>query len=198
MSIIAINDRLGYIEASDDPLSADVGIIKTEGGVFLYDVGNGNKNASELAGEYNVVLSHFHADHTGNIDRIKTRSLYVSAQTYRHVNRGTVVRADICVNDVHIFSLPSSHTDGCLGLETRDGFAFVGDALYSKVKDGAYVYNAQLLKEEIEVIRALRAELLLVSHYKGMIRKKEDVINELLAIYALREKGTHEIRIQKK
>ena len=43
MSLITINDAISYIEASDDPLSADVGIVKTDGGVWLYDVGNGER-----------------------------------------------------------------------------------------------------------------------------------------------------------
>lgn len=41
--MIKINDRLSYIEASDDPLCADIGIVRTENCVWLYDVGNGEK-----------------------------------------------------------------------------------------------------------------------------------------------------------
>ena len=147
MSLITINDAISYIEASDDPLSADVGIVKTDGGVWLYDVGNDERALSGLTGSYYVVLSHFHADHTGNIEKVRAELLYVSKETFRHVRMGTVVSADISVGDLHIFPLPSSHTKGCLGLEVGEAYAFVGDALYSRVRDGFYVYNAQLLKE---------------------------------------------------
>ena len=105
------------------------------------------------------------------IGRIRAESLYVSNETYAHVHRGTIVSRDIHIDQMHIFPLPSSHTKGCLGLEVDETFAFVGDALYSKVKDDCYVYNAQLLCEEINVLSALRSPWLLVSHFPGMIRK---------------------------
>jgi hypothetical protein len=64
------------------------------------------------------------------------------------------------------------------------------------VKDGFYIYNAQLLKDEIEVLSALRSPYLLVSHYSGLVRKKDDVIGELKTIYGLREKNSSEIKIR--
>lgn len=196
MPFITINQRISYIEASDNPLSADIGVIQGDGGVWLYDVGNGEKSLSGLTGEYHVVLSHFHADHTGNIQRIQAKSLYVSKETYAHVHRGVILQGDMYIGDMRIFPLPSSHTKGCLGLEVGESYAFVGDALYCKAKDGFYVYNAQLLRDEIAVLSALRSPYLLVSHYKGLIRKKEDALEELKAIYAMREKGAPEIKIK--
>lgn len=196
MRAIIVNNSISYIEASDNPLSADIGIIKNGENTWLYDVGNGEKNISGLTDSYHVVLSHFHADHTGNIDRIQAKSLYVSKETYKHIQKGTIVSADTYIGDMHIFPLPSSHTKGSLGLEVDETFAFIGDALYSKVKDGFYIYNAQLLKDEIEVLSALRSPYLLVSHYSGLVRKKDDVIGELKTIYGLREKNSSEIKIR--
>ena len=92
--------------------------------------------------------------------------------------------------------MPSSHTKGSLGLEVDGEYAFIGDALYSKVKDGYYIYNAQLLKNEIQVLSALRAPNLLVSHFKGLIREKVAVIDELRTIYGMREKNTSEIMVR--
>jgi len=195
MPIITINDRIRYVEASDAPLSADIGIVRDGGGVWLYDVGNGEKNISDLTGSYHIVLSHFHADHTGNIGRIQAKTLYVSGETFAHVHRGTIVQADLYIGDMHIFPLPSSHAKGCLGLEVGETYAFVGDALYCKVRDGCYIYNAQLLKEEIAVLGALRSPYLLVSHWGGLIRKKEDALKELKAIYAMRSKSASEIKV---
>ena len=196
MNEIAINDRISYIEASDDPLSADIGIIRTDRGVWLYDVGNGEQNIACLNGNYHIVLSHFHADHTGNIDRIRAESVYVSGETYRHVHRGTVVRGDVYTDGLHIFPLPSSHTKGCLGLEADETYAFVGDALYCRVRDGFYIYNPQLLKDEITVLGRLKSSRLLVSHFRGLVRDKGEVIEELEMIYSQREKNSPEIRIR--
>lgn len=196
MREISISDTISYIEASDDPLCADIGIIRRDDGIWLYDVGNGERNIAGLNGSYHVVLSHFHADHTGNIDRIHAEQLYVSRETYDHIHRGEIVREDVYTGGIHIFPLPSSHTKGSLGLEADEAYAFVGDGLYCKVKDGFYVYNAQLLQAEIEVLARLKAPKLLVSHFKGLIRDKDEVIEELKEIYGKREKDSPEIRVR--
>ena len=56
MNRIRINDKISYIEASDNPLSADIGIIEDNGSTWLYDVGNGEKSICELDGSYHVVF----------------------------------------------------------------------------------------------------------------------------------------------
>ena len=195
MDLISINGKISYIEATPDPLSADIGVIRDESGVWLFDVGNDPWRIADLTDEYNVVLSHFHQDHAGSIDRIRAKELYLSKETYRHVGRGTVVESDIRIGGLHIFPIPSSHTKGSLGLEVDESYAFVGDALYSKVKDGFYIFNAQLLKAEIDVLSGLKAPYFLVSHFKGLIRSKDEVIEELKEIYGMREKNDPEIRV---
>ncbi len=195
MDLIRINDRISYIETTDDPLCADIGIIKAGDETWLFDVGNGEKNVADLKDDYNIVLSHFHADHVGNLDKVSAKSLYVSNETFKHVGRGTIVREDVTVGDIHIFPLPSSHVKGGLGLEVDETYAFVGDGLYSKVKDGFYIYNSQMVKEEIDVLEKLKAPFLLVSHLKGLVREKADAIEELKKIYSFRDKNSSEIRI---
>lgn len=196
MCEIVINEKISYMEASENPLSADIGIIRENGVTWLYDVGNGEKSITKLEESYHVVLSHFHQDHIGNINRINTKELYLSNETYRHVHKGTIADKDISIGNLHIFPLPSSHAKGCLGLEVDGTYAFVGDALYSRFKEGCYVYNAQLLKEEMEVLKNLQASYLLVSHFKGLVREKNDVIAELEEIYRARTKDSPEIKIK--
>lgn len=204
MNKILVNEKISYIEASDNPLSADIGIIKENDVTWLYDVGNGEASISGLNGSYNVVLSHFHADHIGNIGRIQTKELYLSKETYGHLPKGMaatggihIVTEPINIGNLHIFPLPSSHAKDSLGLEIDGTYAFVGDALYCKTKHNSCMYNAQLLKEEIDMLKSLRSPFLLVSHFKGLIRKKEDVLEELEAIYAMRGKECSEILITK-
>lgn len=196
MNEIIINEKISYIEASENPLSADIGIIRDNGITWLYDVGNGDNKVDEPNQRYNVVLSHFHKDHTGNIEKIQINELFVSKETFKHIHKGTIVRDSILTGNLHIFPLPSSHTQGCLGLEIDNTYAFVGDALYCKAKDGFYIYNAQLLKEEIDVLKSLCASFLLVSHFDGLVRKKDDVIDELEMIYKMREKNNPYIKIK--
>ena len=191
-----INKKISYIECSDDPLSADIGIIRDGDAVWLYDVGSDERAISELTGNYNVILSHFHQDHTGNIGKLNIKEAFVSPETIRHVQMGTVADKDIYIGNLHIFPLPSSHCKGCLGLEVDETYAFVGDALYSKFRDGYYILNAQLVKEEIAVLKKLKAPYLLVSHFKGMVRRRNEVIAELEELYHYRDKNSSEIKVK--
>ena len=193
MEKIVVNERISYIEATEEPLSADIGIIRCDDAEWLYDVGNDERSLEGLDGEYNVVLSHFHQDHTGSLDMVRTGELYVSGETFRHTGRGTVVNGELTIGDLRIFWIPSSHTKGCLGLEVGNEYAFVGDALYCKAKGGYYAYNAQLLQDEIEVLKKLKAPKLLVSHFKGLVRPKDEVVAELEEIYSKREKNNPDI-----
>lgn len=192
-----INEKISYIECSDDPLSADIGIIRDGDAVWLYDVGSDERAISELTGNYNVVLSHFHQDHTGNIGKLNIKEAFVSGETKRHVQMGTVADKDIYIGNLHIFPLPSSHCKGCLGLEVEETYAFVGDALYSKFRDGYYIFNAQLVKEAIAVLKKLKAPYLLVSHFKGLVRRRDEVIAELTELYQDRGKNSPEIKVKR-
>ena len=196
MKEIVINEKISYIECSDDPLSADIGIIRDGDAVWLYDVGSDERAISELTGNYNIVLSHFHQDHTGNIGKLNIKEAFVSHETKRHVQMGTIADKDIYIGNLHIFPLSSSHCKGCLGLEVDETYAFVGDALYSKFRDGYYIFNAQLVKEEIAVLKKLKAPYLLVSHFKGMVRRRDEVIAELEELYHYRDKNSSEIKVK--
>lgn len=233
---IKISDKISFLECSENPLSADIGIIREGGATWLFDVGDGMKNIVPLVetGEsYRVVLSHFHQDHMGNTCRIKAEEIYVSGETYKHVrkqeslcgsgisadairknenaigregiaeaegsrsvsDRCKIIAKDVMIGDLHLFPIPSSHAKGCLGLEVDGSYAFVGDALYCKARGCYGIYNAQLLKDEIAVLSRLQAPYLLVSHYEGLVRRKDEVIAELQEIYAMRYKNESEIRL---
>lgn len=201
MGEIKINENICCIEASFDPLSADIGIIRESGAVWLFDVGNGSFSLEELKKKLsgnekvNVALSHFHADHTGNIAEVSADEIYASKETIRHIGRGNIITEDTYFGQLHVFPLPSSHCKGSIGLEIGE-YVFVGDALYCRAKDDVCIYNAQLLKEEIRLLKTLRADKVIQSHFKGLIRRKDDVIAELEEIYRLRKANDPEIRFK--
>ena len=58
-----------------------------------------------------------------------------------------------------------------------------------------YLFNAQLLKEEINILNDLHADKLLVSHYGGLLRDKSEVLEELVEIYSLRKRDDPLIRV---
>lgn len=196
MLIQQISDKISYIPATEDPLSADIGIIREGGQTWLYDVGDGAAAIDGLTGIFQVVLSHFHQDHTGNLQKLHIQNLYVSGETQRHTGIGTVVNGDLYFGALHLFPLPSSHCKGCLGLEVEGRYAFVGDALYCKTKNGAYTFSVQLVHDLLAVLKKLTAPDLLVSHFPGMIRPRAEVIAEFETLYAMRQPGNNEILLR--
>lgn len=186
-----VDKSIFYIEASENPLSADVGIVYADDGVWIFDVGS-NDNAFKiingLEGEKRIVISHFHADHTDNLSRINSLPVYGGDFTCKKFGIGTSVTTDMYFDKVHLFPIPSTHAKGCIGLELGD-YAFLGDAVYSSKKDGRVIYNAGLLSETIKALKRLSAGKFLLSHSKPFVQTKERVIEKLERIYSYREKN---------
>ena len=207
MKAIEINDKISYIECSENPLSAGIGIVKAGSETWLFDVGNDVRNLEGLEefggmdGQYHIVLSHFHLDHVGSLDKLGAQTLYVSKETKKHVSSTNadviLVEEDLYIGNLHIFPLRSSHAKGCLALEVDEQYCFVGEALYGREKGGHYGYNAQLLKEGIDKLKSIKSPYLLLSHRPGMIQKKDGVIAWLESIYAKRIQGNPEIWVER-
>ena len=107
-----------------------------------------------------------------------------------------MVNGDLYFGALHLFPLPSSHCKGCLGLEVEGRYAFVGDALYCKTKNGAYTFSVQLVHDLLAVLKRLTAPDLLVSHFPGMVRPRAEVIAEFEVLYAMRQPGNNEILLR--
>lgn len=90
---------------------------------------------------------------------------------------------------IEIRPIPCSHSKGSLIMIVDDSIAFIGDAFYAMFKGENRVYNAQLLKEEIEFIKALNVDRFFLSHDGGKIRNKRFVLRFLNAFYERRDRG---------
>ena len=116
--MIEIDEHIFHIKAKNEPLSADVGIIKGEKYIWIFDVGADESVPMELIAfqkPINIVISHFHPDHTGNLEHVHCNEIYLGANTFKYIKSGTVVGKDIFIDDgveLHIFPLPSSHAKG--------------------------------------------------------------------------------------
>lgn len=200
-SLIQINEYISYLPASFNPLSCDIVFIKGLDCTWIFDVGCNNKAAeliNSIPGKKNIVLSHFHYDHTKNINRVQYDELYVSKNTYNHVGKGTIVEKDLVFsgdNEIRIFNLPSSHAKGCLGIVCGN-YAFTGDGTYCKMKEGNHRYNVQLLKAEIDVLESLPVEFICLDHDKNFIQKKESLIKLHKMIFRRRKEGESEISVE--
>lgn len=187
-------DRIFYIEATASPLSADVGVIFGDRFTYIFDVGSDCRAADEinsLSGDKIVILSHFHRDHIENLPKIVRFGLYQSAFTGKYTAAGTIVGSPVTLNDgigIEIFPLPSSHAKGCVALISGD-YAFLGDGTYGAVTQNGARYNVSLLGEQIRLLGSLPVKYFLLSHNRPFVNDKEQVLDSLHEIYAMRKKG---------
>lgn len=96
---------------------------------------------------------------------------------------------------VEIHHVPNSHAKGSLLMQINNGHIFIGDALYSKKEGKNYVYNAQLLKEEIELLKNLPGKKVFSDHEERPLKSKDAVIRFLEQIYEKREKNDAYIKV---
>lgn len=191
---IKISNRISYFAPSENPLSANVGIIRGDLFLWLFDVGNGREtfNAIQsLPGEKSIVISHFHPDHMGNLQKCSYMNLFVSNNTRKYAHAGTVVSKELSIDDgvnFHILAFPSAHAKGSLALEVNNEYVFLGDALYPTTKNDRPCYNACVVMEQIDYLTKLSAQYVLSSHRTPFVERKEVILTELLHILQKRHK----------
>lgn len=211
VNIIDITERISYIPACEKPLSSDIGIIRGDRQLYLFDVGSTLEDLNYLHSLDKppvIIISHFHADHTWWLtehhegdpdvspeDHISTcyerpqySDLYVGPLSYKHTGDGTIVRERITLNDgikLDIIPIPSSHCKGSLALMIDDSYLFLGDSTYS-CKSG---YNVGLLQAQIKLLESLPAETVFLSHDRHFSRPKSVVLRQLKSYYARRTPG---------
>jgi len=194
---VRITERIACITPTTEPLSANVAVIEGKETIWLYDVGNhGNIPAIitdlkvHTGKNIAVILSHFHPDHIGNLDKIAYEKLYVGKNTYRYTHCGEIVDRELLIEDgnirLRIFPMPSAHAKGSLALEVNEHICFMGDALYPAYKNGQSFYNVGILQEQIGLLQNLPAQDLMLSHKKILLQKKQGVIAWMKSIYAKR------------
>lgn len=190
-----ITNKISYIKATDNPLSADIGIVEGNEYCWIFDVGNCEEARLKLSNIQKpkaVVLSHFHPDHIGNLDKIPYDKLYCGDNTFKYTKTGEIITKDCFFEDgvsIHIFKIPSCHAKGSIGMEIDGEYAFWGDAAYCTAKSGNAVYNTQLLLEQIRLLKNLSSKYILLSHKENLVREKDVVLKFLCSIYDKRIQG---------
>lgn len=176
-----ITDYLQYIPGTSDPLSADVFVVTGEKRTYIFDVGSSEDSfqaLNELPGEKTIILSHFHKDHTGNLDRLTYRDCYVGDLTFEKIGCGTVVTDKLTIYDgveVEIQPCPSPHTPGSLILTINREYTLLADLYFTKPD-----YDRELAKAMLDVLQGLDTKYFVVSHQEGKpVFAKEYLIEEL-------------------
>ena len=195
-----ITDKISYITPTMQPLSANVCVIEGEDYLWVYDVGKNSfvsdmlsKISQEKGKDIKIVLSHFHPDHIANLQYIKWSKLYQGKNTYKYTHIGDVVEEEIRIDkseaNLSIFPMPSSHAKGSLALMADETYCLLGDALYPAHKGNKTVYNAGMVKQQIDLLNKIPASYILLSHREPFVQKKQAVIAWLCEIYSKREKN---------
>lgn len=176
-----ITDYITYLPASSDPLSADVYFIEGDESCYLFDVGNNEAALQAISGaekEKVVILSHYHKDHTGNIDKVDYKELYVGDLTKETIQRGTVVTDKVVIHDgveLVIQHCPSPHTKGSLIVTVNKEYTLIADLYFTKAG-----YDKELADEMLKKLETLDTKYFVVSHQQGEnIFEKQKMITEL-------------------
>ncbi len=181
----AITERLSYLPAAEEPLSAEVYVLEGEKYCYIYDVGNSEEALRYLEGipkEKVVILSHWHRDHTGNIERLGCRSLYVGKKTYEAVGRGEIVEGPLVLHDgvtVEILPCVSPHTEGSLIVNIDREYALIADLYFTRPP-----FDREKARQMVEALRQIDTAYFVISHLKeDKIVPKERLIGELSAYF---------------
>lgn len=187
------------IKPTEEPLSSDSYIIKGEKEYWIYDAGAGDLNfgaISKLDGTKNLIISHFHIDHIGNLNRLSFDNIYATKYTGKYIpeNAGpvTIVDSKIDIADgnvmLSIVPMPSSHSKGSLSMVLNDEYIFMGDSAYGSGRDGHVAFNVSLLKEQTDLLKFLNPEYCVLSHEERNVYHKTSIIRNFERIYEKREK----------
>lgn len=166
--MIHLTQKIRRIPDVSEPLSADVFVIDGDTRYYVFDVGctdEAFEALSALDKPVTVILSHFHRDHIGNMERLATSQTFAGARTMKYISGGTLVDAPLTIRDgVEIIVQPcvSPHAPGCL-IATVDGeYTFVGDLHYARPGTGQGEAKGML-----NVLKKLDTRYFVVSHAQG-------------------------------
>ncbi len=194
-----ITEEIQYLPAVEEPLSADVYIIRGKEYTYVVDVG-ANDEAYEtvrsVKGPKKVIITHFHGDHTGNLSRlnIPDEDLYVGAWMRKKYKLGTPVASVMEIHDgveLKVIPMASSHAKGCLAILVNGKCLLMGDSFYGHNDKG---YNVSSLYDQIKQLKELDFEFAVMSHDERQ-HKKRKMLLLLEMYYAKRKPGEDYIMV---
>jgi len=178
--------RIFHIPPTRDPLSADAFILAGDARYYVFDVGHSDDAYAAIAAldkPVTVILSHFHADHTGNIHRLSPAEILVGARTRKYIGAGTLVDAPLTIEDgitLTVQPCVSPHAPGSLILTMDDTYTFLGDAPYG-ARPGAGPGEATGM---LRVLQRLRTQYFIPSHRPDrLFREKDEFLREIGAYF---------------
>ena len=176
-----IGDRIQYLPAVNDPLSADVYFIEGDKYCYIYDVGNNEDSLhhiNRISKEMVVILSHYHKDHVGNADHVDDCGLYVGKKTYETIGKGTILENRMEIHDgvnLEIMPCPSPHTDGSLIVNVDREYTLIADLYFTRPP-----FEMEKALQMLEFLKNIDTKYFVVSHQEDdKIVPKEKLIAAL-------------------
>ena len=177
----AIGNRIRYIPAINAPLSADVYCIEGNKYCYIYDVGNNDRSlqyVNQISKEKIVILSHHHKDHTGNIDGVHYRDLFVGKKTYEAIGKGVIVEDAFTIDDgvrIDVIHCTSPHTDGSLIVTVDNEYTLIADLYFTRPP-----FECEKAMKMIESLRDIDTKSFVISHQEDeKVIPKDKLITEL-------------------
>lgn len=180
-----IGERIKYLPAMNDPLSADVFCIDGDQFCYVYDVGNNAHSLhciNQTSKEKIIVLSHYHKDHTGNIEGVHYRNLFVGKKTYEAIGKGVIVEDKLTINDgvrIEIAHCVSPHTDGSLMVTIDNEYTLIADLYFTRPP-----FDKEKAMKMIDSLRSIDTKYFVISHQEEeKVIPKDKLIAELTAYF---------------
>ena len=189
-----IGERIKYLPATNDPLSADVFCVDGDQYCYVYDVGSDERSLryiNQIGKEKVVVLSHYHKDHTGNIDAVHYRDLFVGKKTYEAIGKGVIVEDAFTINDgvkIDVIHCTSPHTDGSLIITVDNEYTLIADLYFTRPP-----FDRDKAMKMLETLKSIDTKYFVISHQEdNKVVPKCTLITELSGYYNLQRNYTHE------
>lgn len=180
MNVIA--EKIKYLPATDNPLSADVYFIEGDKYCYIYDVGNNETSLYQINNinkEKVIVLSHYHKDHIGNIKQIEYCNLYVGRKTYETIGMGEIIEDEFVINDgikIEVIHCVSPHTEGSLIVNVDNEYTLIADLYFTRPP-----FQKEKAVKMIEFLKNINTKYFVVSHQEdAKVIAKEEMIVGLL------------------
>lgn len=177
----AIGKRIKYLPATNDPLSADVYCVDGDECCYVYDVGNNDNSLhhiNQISKEKIVILSHHHKDHTGNIEGIHYRELYVGKKTYEAIGKGIIVADKFTIHDgitIDVIPCTSPHTEGSLIITVDNEYTLIADLYFTRPP-----FDKEKAMKMIGSLSSIDTKYFVISHQEEeKVIPKENLIVEL-------------------
>ena len=181
-----IGNKITYLPATNDPLSADVYCIEGNQYCYIYDVGNDDRSLqyiNQLSKEKIVILSHYHKDHTGNIADLHYNDLYVGKKTYEVIGKGIIVQDTLTINDgvrIDVIHCISPHTDGSLIVTIDNEYTLIADLYFTRPP-----FEKEKALKMIETLRDINTKYFVISHQEDeKVIPKDKLLAELVDYFS--------------